>query len=31
LIAVRRDHPGAPTWRHDFVMQGGNETVFFDI
>jgi protocatechuate 3,4-dioxygenase beta subunit len=31
LVATRRDSPGAPTWNLDIVMQGDNETVFFDI
>ena len=31
LIAARRDGSGALTWHFDIVMQGENETVFFDI
>jgi protocatechuate 3,4-dioxygenase, alpha subunit len=31
LIAVRRDQASTPAWRQDIVMQGDNETVFFDI
>jgi protocatechuate 3,4-dioxygenase alpha subunit len=30
LLATRRDGPGVPAWTLDIVMQGGNETVFFD-
>jgi protocatechuate 3,4-dioxygenase, alpha subunit len=31
LIATRHHAAGATAWRFDIVMQGGNETVFFDI
>jgi protocatechuate 3,4-dioxygenase, alpha subunit len=31
LIATRRDGPGPATWHLDIVLQGDNETVFFDI
>ena len=31
LLASRRDGPGAPTWTVHLVMQGRNETVFFDV
>ncbi len=31
LIAARQGSAEAPAWRFDIVMQGGNETVFFDI
>jgi protocatechuate 3,4-dioxygenase, alpha subunit len=31
LIAAREDVTDAPAWRFDIVLQGGNETVFFDI
>lgn len=31
LIAARRDGSGPSTWHLDIVMQGENETVFFDI
>jgi protocatechuate 3,4-dioxygenase, alpha subunit len=31
LIAARHDEDGSPTYRFDIVLQGDNETVFFDI
>ncbi|HUC69879.1 MAG TPA: protocatechuate 3,4-dioxygenase subunit alpha [Stellaceae bacterium] len=31
LVAPGQAGPGGPAWRFDIVMQGGNETVFFDI
>ena len=31
VLATRRDGAGAPTWTLDIVMQGDNETVFFDV
>ena len=31
LIATRRDDAEAPTYRFDIVLQGDNETVFFEI
>jgi protocatechuate 3,4-dioxygenase alpha subunit len=31
LVATGQAGPGGPAWRFDIVMQGGNETVFFDI
>ncbi|HXC15562.1 MAG TPA: protocatechuate 3,4-dioxygenase subunit alpha [Stellaceae bacterium] len=31
LIAARSDGSDTPTWHLDIVMQGENETVFFDI
>ena len=31
LIATRDDAGGAPAYRFDIVLQGGNETVFFEI
>ncbi len=31
LIATRRNGVEPPTWEFDIVMQGANETVFFDL
>lgn len=31
LLATRRNGTGIPTWTRDIVMQGANETVFFDV
>ena len=31
LIAARSDGSDTPTWHLDIVLQGENETVFFDI
>jgi protocatechuate 3,4-dioxygenase, alpha subunit len=31
LIAIRDDEGGTPSYRFDIVLQGDNETVFFDI
>ncbi|MEH6718509.1 MAG: protocatechuate 3,4-dioxygenase subunit alpha [Aurantimonas endophytica] len=31
LVAPRSDEDGVPTYRFDIVLQGENETIFFDI
>jgi protocatechuate 3,4-dioxygenase, alpha subunit len=31
LIATRQDEGGSPAYRFDIILQGDNETVFFDI
>lgn len=31
LIAIRKDTPGGPVYHFDFLMQGPDETVFFDV